>query len=316
MKKKHISNLITLASVLLFVWYGLTNQEVFQALKDVALWSLVLVAAGKLLVFVSNGLFTQWTAEVFTKKFSFVHGVYITVLSAVGNFFGPLLGGASIRAVYLKKYHNLPYSKFTATLMGYYMMLFMANAALAIISLILLPKTHQTSLLLIFFSMWLLALIALMFIKLPKREKFANSGIVSSKLGSSIIKILYDVEEGWQLLIRNKQLLIKMTGLALLSLSATLFISFIEFQALHISYNFAALGLYTSLVAVSLLVSITPGAIGIRESMLILVSTTLGITNAEIIQVAVIDRGVHFLLLAVLFLLTRNSSFRRSLMEQ
>src|SRR5579863_8266517 len=116
--KKYISNIITWGSIGLFLWYGLTHRNLYQSLEHVAIWSLVLVAFGKMLTVVANGLFTQWTAEAFTDKFRFGESVYVTILSAVGNFFGPLLGGTSIRAVYLKKYHDLSYSKFTATLMG------------------------------------------------------------------------------------------------------------------------------------------------------------------------------------------------------
>ena len=313
MKKKIISNVVTVGFLVAFLWYGLTNKDMLQALGNVAVWSLLLVAAGKMIVFVSNGLFTKWTAELFTKKFSLAHGIYITILSAIGNFFGPLLGGASIRAVYLKKYHNLSYSKFTATLMGYYLILFISNALLAILSLVLLPKTHQTGFLIGFFVVWLLFMVGISFVRLPKRHRFKK--LEQYKLSRFVLKVLYEIEEGWQVLIKNRVLLTRLLFLAFLSLGGTYFVSFIEFQALGIPLNVGALGLYTAIVATSLLLSLTPGAIGIRESLLVLVGTTLDISNHQIVQIAIIDRGVHFLLLGFLYIATRHSSLRKSLTE-
>lgn len=310
MKKRLISNLLTVTFVALFVWYGFTNQDMLRALDNVAIWGLVLITIGKMFTFVSNGLFTKWTAELFTAKFSLAHSVYITILSAIGNFFGPLLGGASIRAVYLKKYHNLSYSKFTATLMGYYLILFATNAVLAIVSLLFLPHTRQTNYILAFFGLWLCVLVGLTFVRVPRRVQADQA---HTKATGYFIKVLREIEEGWRLLVGHKNMLAKLFALGGMNLAATYFISFVEFQALHISVDFAALGLYTAIVATSLLLSITPGAIGIREAMLVLISSTLGITNHQIVQVAIIDRGVHFALLGILFIATRNSKFKKSL---
>lgn len=311
--KKHLSAIITLGFLGLFVWYGVTHQNLFGALTDVALWTLLLVVAGKLLLFLSNGLFVIWTAEAFTKKMNFGQGVFVTILSAVGNFFGSVVGGIGVRALYLKKYHGLPYSKFTSTLIGYYLLMFMFNSLLAVGSLLLLARTQQTGYLLAFFAVWFAVFFGLAFVRLPARQKLAF--LTKNKVGRLIYKALYDIEEGWRVLLSNKRLLAKMAGLSLMSLVAIYFTSLVEFYALGIDVSWAALGLYTALVQVAMLLSITPGAIGIREAILVIIATTMGITGQEIIQVAIIDRGVHFLLLGVLFLLIRNSKIKRSLVD-
>ena len=122
-------------------------KRYLQPSAEVSWYWLVVIAAARLVMIVSNGLFTKWTVEVFTKKMSLWEGFHVSVLTAVGNFFGPLFGGLGIRAVYLKKIHNLAYSKFTATLIGYYLVMFSLNSLLAIIGLVLLPQTGQTTLL-------------------------------------------------------------------------------------------------------------------------------------------------------------------------
>ena len=74
--------------------------------------------------------------------------------------------------------------------------------------------------------------------------------------------------------------------------------------------------LYAAFTVVGMLVSFTPGAIGIRESMLFLIGKTMGITNVEILQVAVLDRGTSFLYMGLLFLLTRNNKTKKLLASE
>lgn len=309
-RRRLLSGSITIAFLALFIWYASNNKDDLSQLKDVAIAGLLLIALGKVLVFISNGLFTKWSAEAFTEKFSIGEGVYISILSAVGNFFGPLLGGTSIRAFYLKKYHNLAYSKFASTLIWYYLILFLLVSAVAIASVLGLSDSKQTESLLVFFSLWLFIVSFFILFKFPlKKDAFQNK----NKIIRFISKVLVDIEKGRHIISKDKSLISKLFLVSALSFGASLFVSYVEFTLLNISVSVPALGLYTALVSLSLLISITPGAIGIRESILLIVSSTMGVTASDIIQLAVIDRGVHFLLLIVLFIITRSSKLRHFL---
>lgn len=306
--KKYTSTILTLAVVLLFVWYAWSNPELFEPLTQVGLGFLFLIIFFRVITIWSNGLFTKWTVEAFTNKLSMREGFMVAVLTAVGNFFGPLLGGMGVRAVYLKKYHQLPYSKFTATLIGYYQMMFIFNSLMAIIGLLLLARTGQSTALLLFFAAWMLGFASFAFIRLPARRRF--KAIEQTRVGKVLVKIIYDIEDGWQLLRQNRRLLIRMAGLAIINLIALYFVSLLEFMALGLQINFAALALYTALVQASLLLSITPGAVGLREAMLVILAGTIGLSTQEIVQVAVLDRGIYFVMLAILMLATRHSKMR------
>jgi uncharacterized protein (TIRG00374 family) len=237
--------------------------------------------------------------EVFIKKMKLMESIYVAILSAIGNFFGPLLGGTTIRALYLKKNHNLPYSYFTSTLAGYYLILFSVNNLLAIISLLLLDSSSYRNSLLLFFSVWLVVLVGLMFARLPDRKKVTK--IDRGRIAKYFWNALYEVESGWHQLLRSPRSLPKMTSLALGGFFVTYATTFVEFKALDINISLAALGLYTVISISSMLISLTPGAIGIRESLLLLTSSAMGVSNAEILQVSIIDRGASFLVLFILY---------------
>jgi uncharacterized membrane protein YbhN (UPF0104 family) len=294
--------------LILFGIYAVNNEEALSGIFAVSSTTLLFVAMGRLLIFFSNGMFVKWTAEAFTRRLSVGEGVYVGILSAVGNFFGPLLGGAGIRAVYLQRVHNLPFTKFTSTLMVYYVILFTINFALALTGLLTLDLVRTPFLLVALFGGGLLLLFASVFVRLPRRMR--EDDPLRSKLVARIARYLVDIEDGWRRLLAMPLLLVRLVGLAALSFAAQFLIAFVAFESIGAHVSWAALVVYVAIVAISLLVAVTPGAIGVREAMLLIVSGTLGVTDSEIIQVAVIDRGVNFALLLVLFLLTRSGRLR------
>lgn len=305
------ARLATLAVLILFAIYAANNSEEFVDLTMVSWTTLLLVAVGRFMIFISNGLFIKWTAEAFTRRLSFGEGIYVGILSAVGNFFGPLLGGAGIRAVYLRKVHDLPYTKFTSTLLIYYVILFALNFALAILGLVALDLQDTPYVLFAVFGGGLVALIAATFVRLPQRFRSERPG--RSKLTRRILRYLVEIEDGWLRLLAMPRLLLHLVVLAVLSIAAQFLIAYVSFDSIGAEVEWASLAVYVSIVTISLLIAVTPGAIGIREAMLVLVSDTLGVSNSEILQVAVIDRGVTFALLLILFLATRNSALRTKL---
>lgn len=307
--KKYLARYLTIAVLLLFVWYAINNRTTLEGLSSVGALALGLVVMGRLAVFVNNAYFIKWTTEAFTKKIPTGEGLYIGILSAIGNFFGPILGGAGVRAVYLKKVYGLSFSKFSATLFSYYIILFSVVCLSAILGLIFLEEINN--ILLPFFVGWLLIMAGVILKKMPG-EKFLKRRFKKGLIATAI-NVLFDIENGWRILIRNKDLTKKLVFLAVLSFVTQLFISFIEFRAIGVSLSMAALVLYTSLVVVSLLISFTPGAIGIREAILLVFGSVMGVTNEQIIQVAVIDRGATFGLLFVLFILSRSRNVKKTL---
>ena len=238
-----------------FVLYFVKNLNSFKPLLDVSILSLLIIGFTKLSMSAVNGFFTKWTVEVFTKRIPALEAIYIAILSAIGNFFGPLLGGATIRAVYLKKVHKLSYSYFTSTLAGYYVIVFAANSLLAIISLLFLHKSSYSAGLVLFFSLWLLAMIVLMFLRLPGRERLAR--FESNKLLKFFLTVLYDIENGWHMLMKRRKLVGKLAILALAGFVVTFVNGLVEFHAIRASISMAGLGLYTAISTSSMLVSLT-----------------------------------------------------------
>lgn len=311
MKKNILSTVVTLFAVFLFVAYFLFNKEDFSALTAVSPHLLVLIALFTAAGFAVNALFLKWTTEVFTRKISLPESTYVVIISSAGNFFGPFLSGAAVRGVYLKKKYKLSYSNFTSTLAGYYLMVFAVNNSLALLALFSIRTgwNAQSTTLAVFFAMWLVLMILFMFIRVPKKlAGRAGKGRLLSKLAA----IFVDIESGWRRILKTDRLLLKMTTLAVLSFVVMFIISTVEFRALSIDVSLAGIVIYTALATSSLLINITPGAIGIREGILLAGASVIGISPAEVMQMALLDRTMMFMVLSFSYLLTSAYRHKKS----
>lgn len=313
--KKFFSYAITFFFLVIFLVYFILNIESFKIILGTSIWALVAIGLLKVIIFMLHGVLIKITVERFATALNIAEAIVVSVYSAIGNFFGPLLGGTGIRAVYLKKKHGLAYSKFISTLTSYYFILFLINSLFAIISLIAINISDNWSSfwLLLFFGAWLLGLLSLVVLKLP--EKYRESSM-KHQIFNKVIRLIYEAYDGWLLLKNHPNLMYRLgavaSGVFIVSLTA----SFIEFSVFDIEISLASLGLYTSLSVVSILFAITPGAIGIRETLLIFASDAMGITNEQVIQVAILDRAITYITLFVLGAITRSASKKLKLQDQ
>ena len=293
--KKYISPILSIFVLTLFVIYLYRNPEILIHLKQTNPFFVVLIMLLYLFVFFLEGLFILVTLKIFNKRISNLEGWYIAILSRVGNYLLPMRAGAVFRAVYLKKKYNFEYSNFLATLYGYYIIFFLTNSVI-ILSLLLFKATVHKEVnitLILFFSSLILGLIVLIFFRVPFRNIFINSKGVIGSLASSLNKFF----DGWDLIVRSGSLFTQLILLAFANIFVNILVIYLEFVSIGKVGDIIDVVLYTCLSGISLILSITPGSLGLREGVLLLTSKSLGLTNTEIMELAFLDRGIMFLLL-------------------
>jgi len=104
---------------------------------------------------------------------------------------------------------------------------------------------------------------------------------------------------------------ISLLAIVQLFLGVILFFSELYFIGAHPSLESSIS--YTGAANLSIIVGITPGAIGIREAFLVLSQSLHGISNSQIIAANILDRSVYFLFLIVLFLLSSGLHIKQRL---
>jgi uncharacterized protein (TIRG00374 family) len=302
MKKlwKYIQVLITVVVVALFVIYFVNNKEDLQFLLSLDWRYLLLMTIFWLSIIFLNGVFIKVILKSFEKTISVLESFYISVISMVGNYFLPARGGAVIRSVYLKKNYNFPYSHFISTLYGYYILVFLINSFLALIAL---GANHFLNSIVsiplyIFFGALFISMLILSLVKFPIKK----IGNIENRVIRKIVLFIENIFNGWNMIASNKKLLFYLLLLSLGNYISSLLLFWAEFQIVGLETNILNLIIYTCLSGVSLLISITPGSLGIREAVFLVSSQSIGLNQEEILQLAVVDRGSLVVLLSILVL--------------
>lgn len=297
---------ITMLVLAIFAIYFVLNIEKFKPLLHVNILWLVLLAVANVVVIAVNGMFIKFVLQPFDKFISIMESAYVSLISSIGNFFAPVGAGFGIRAVYLNKKHGLPYGEYISTLSGNYIIVFLVNSFIALLSLYFLKdkaSPQYTILVALFLGIFIVSLIAI-FIKIPKR--------LADKAHTKNLKIvtsIFGVLNGWSKIKSNRKLMTRLVGLIFLNVLLALLISKIEVVALHFSIGAAQLLLFSVLGALSLFINLTPANLGVKEAIYLFSASVIGFSTSQILLIALIDRGVLFIvLLAGWFLSTRLSN--------
>jgi uncharacterized membrane protein YbhN (UPF0104 family) len=259
---------VLLATIVVFTIYLKHNPAIWRTLQTVSVANIVLLFG--LYSFFMLTLIGIQTSTILLcgTRLSHKENFLLTIYSSIINFFGPLQSGPGFRAAYLKQRHGTKlktYSLATLLYYGFYALfsgLFLLHAIT---------------------GWWGICLLVLLFV--------------------AAMYALLRLDYGW---IRGiKQLQLKLVGwLAFATLLQVITITVIYYVELHsigqhVSYGQAII--YAGAANFALFVSITPGAIGFRESFLLFSRRLHHIPASAIATASLLDRAVYVLLLAVLF---------------
>lgn len=309
--KKYFSLIITFFFLALFIAYVVYNLGDFKALQEFPLPAAALIVFLKIGLMITNAMFLKIILTVFNVKISGKHSFFILIFTTIGNHFTPIRGGAGFRAIYLRKKFNLPFSQFISTLSGNYIIVILVYSFIALLSLIwihLARGLHSPSLYVFIAGLFTFCLfISLIRIKTRRLEIQSNFKLLN-KAGTALKQTI----DGWNGILTRRRLVIKLFLTVVFGFLFIFFITLVEFKFITAQTSIPSLMLYSALSNLSLFISITPGAIGIRESLFLIFQNLMNLTTGDVLNIAVIDRGLVFVTLALLYLSTKVFRYDRS----
>jgi uncharacterized membrane protein YbhN (UPF0104 family) len=265
---------ILLLTTAIFVRYLQGHPAILQQLGHLSpalLLMLLLLYCGFSASLVALSVFS---VEFCGHKLSLKENIIVYSYSALVNFFGPLQSGPGMRALYLKKRHGIRLRNYTLASLFYYAFyaLFSGFMLITADGRFLLP-----ALLALLVGIGAGVLVVRMFMR---RKPYVKELV--HKRASSVGKIALA---------------------ALAQMIFTTLIYFVELRAIdhHISLGQAIT--YTGAANFALFVSLTPGAIGIRESFLVFSQQLHHIGNSTIVAASLIDRATYIVMLGILFVI-------------
>ena len=258
---------VLVCTIGVFAWYFHAHTALLTQLRHVSLMTIL----GLLLLYgAMTGvlmLVLYYSLRLCNASIPLKENALLTMYSSIVNFFGPLQSGPGFRAIYLKQRHKVKYTDFIRFSLLYY-------GFFACFSAIFLFGPSL---------IWWQAILVVIAVVI------ASAGVLRLKhitLGSL-----------------SHTYMLKLALATLLQVLLVAIIYFVELHAIDSHITFRQAVIYTGAANFALFVSLTPGAIGFRESFLLLAHRLHHIPNNIVIAASVIDRGVYLVFLGLLFLL-------------
>jgi uncharacterized membrane protein YbhN (UPF0104 family) len=261
--------MVLIVTIAGFIYYFASHPQVRQQLHQTSMLTLLVLFGLYLLVLVALSMVTLTTLRLCNIRLAPAESTLLTMYASVINFFGPLQSGPAFRGVYLKRKHGLDLKKYTLATLVFY------------------------GLYALFSGIFLL------------------SGILGWWLligGAFAVAALAYVRRSNQPLLQRFQAL-NLDAIYALA-AATLFqvglvavIYFVELRSISPGVHFSQAVIYAGAANFSLFVSLTPGAIGFRESFLLFSQRLHHISSSTIVAANIIDRSMYIVLLAVIGLI-------------
>jgi len=294
--QKIISTSILLLVVFVFGYYVFKNISSLQQIFQIAFnWCNVLNII--LIVFISiiNFFLTGYLLDVLATSFS-IHlklkeSFGLAMVTRFYNTITPFRGGMVARAIYLKKKHNFPYVHFLATLGAIYILIFMVGCLTGMASMVLIWSYNGL------FNPLIFALFFITFIFLSGMMIFSpRLKDRDNKWVNRVIKII----NGWNLIKNNKKVIVSTLVITVIQLILGVIIIQISYSIFGISLPFYKSLFLASINSISIMVSITPGNLGVGDAISVFSAVLIGVAINESIASTVLVRAITLVLTFIL----------------
>lgn len=305
MKKRWSKNLLSTVFIGLFIYYYASNPEVFVVMRDFGLALTIFGVVYSIITIINNGLFIKLAVNSINKEITHFGSIYASFLASFSNYFLPIMSGAAIKAVYLRRKYQLSYKDFTSTLYGNYIFVFLTTSSISLLSIYMIyldTGTYSWMLIIPMLGMLILTLI-LIFTK-PSRL-IAKLDLLPTKLLKSTIGKITRVLEGWEIIIKDKKLLIQLVVINVLNILLRSLFFYAVFRSMGNGISIWHSLLFTSITVFGVFFAFTPGGIGIRETILIIYAGSLTLDKTSILSATLLDRATSLIALLVMFVFFR-----------
>lgn len=262
---------VLLATIGFYIFYWQSHPALANQLRHLQPWLVVrLVLLYSCIILTLVAVFDT-TLRLCGKRIPLKEHTLLTVYSAIVNFFGPLQSGPGFRSIYLKKKHRVSLKRYGAMTLFYYAFfavfsgLFVLSGDLLLFILAILVGLIVTS-----SAFWYASR------RWPDQVAHLTTPAI-------------------------RRLLIQLAAATLLQVIFTTLIYYSELKSLNSHIGLHQAVIYTGAANFALFVSITPGALGFRESFLIFANHLHHINTQTILAANVIDRSVYIAFLGLLF---------------
>jgi uncharacterized membrane protein YbhN (UPF0104 family) len=265
------------------VVYFSKNYQQFRDIKILSVWALLGVGAVCLLQLIPSALVFKKLLEIFRVKLGLMESIGLVLVTSMGNFLIPYVGGMGARAAYLKKRYDFPLSYFASTVGGAAILTLGINSLIGLFVVGYLYFSDGIFEGIIFFIFGGLLGASIVLIVFPFK-KIRSKWWFFSKLNG--------VLEGWRIISRKPGDVIILGGYIFLTALCNIIIIYLSFLVISPVISLPDAIIVSSMTALSSLVNLTPAGLGISEIVIVFTSHTLGYMTVISISMALIWRFI------------------------
>jgi len=288
------STLIILITIFFLTIYVTTHISDFKTLSNIGLsnfYFIFLIFIFNITFIILNGLYLDILMKPFGLKLKQRESFGLSVVTNFYNTITPFKGGMAARAVYLKKKYNFSYLHFFAIFSAVYLLVFLISAITGLISMIYLYLVYglfDQIIFFIFLGIFIFMLLIIIFS--PKFNENKNKWI------NRVIKVI----NGWHLIKNNKKTIFITVLISLIQLILGTLSTIITYSIFGVEIDFFKALFIASIGSLSILISITPGNLGIGDAINVFSATIVGIGTTEAVAATVLGRVIGLIVILIL----------------
>ena len=293
---KNFSTLISILFLIIGAYYIYNNPELFEYFDLIELKILVWLIGIKFITLLINAFFNKDLLRCFEVDLSFPESLYIASITFVGNLLLPGRLGGSLRLVYLKKVYGLK-STYLLNIFAYFFIVsIFINSFFGILSLLLITQIYDFN-----YITWIL--VFLFSFSISSYLLFSKFRIKKKTTKNKFLQIFYNFlktgKEGWLKILEFKNLNRRLISIYILNY----FFFFLEIAIIFEMFNFTKdtlnIVFYNSVSVFSNLIGLTPGALGIKESLMIFSLDIISVDLNRLFVIAIVERIVAILFMTL-----------------
>lgn len=289
-------SLVALVIVMgLATWYLMGHLSDFKKILEVDPLSFALLSIFAIMSIFISGTMINAIVHIFDVRLSLWEGFGLSALNTMANFYLSKAGVAA-KAVYLKKRHNFPYMHYVSATAGTYVIALTTQGMLGLVFYLLLLRSSafHYELLVAFGAIAAAGLLPLLLPALRIRAR------------ARFIERAQRMLEGWEQVRRHRPMLLAIALLNMAFVVAGAVRLFISYRALGYEVEFLPCLVMSPLSTLTLILSITPGAVGVRQALIGYSSKLLDIGLTEGVVASTVDHAVGTIWVFVFGLIFSN----------
>lgn len=288
MIRKIISVVLFIVVIIAGTFYFLKHREDFQLITTVSIYAVFLVAAVQFSSTIGYGFQFKILTDHYKLKLSFPQWYGLIRTSAFSDLWLPAGGGTSLKAIYLKKIHNLQYSSFVASAAITNIIKLMVNSLFALVLLFFVRAKVPVLLFWVVFFFLLSTVIVLLLAHRLRKDHLPS------------LRIVQNIGKEWSKFRKDHETLIKLTGINCVIFLIGGLQVYLSFSAFSVHISLATSGVIAALAIITRTINLIPGNFGIRELIIVTLSGLEGIKVNEGLHAAALSRIIEIALTLIL----------------